>query len=69
MSVAPVGLLWSVTVAVEESLGTNPKGAVMAMWKYVCMSTTCGHVEFSTFAPAASKRCPVCGGTMKRETA
>ncbi len=38
-------------------------------WMYVCMSTTCGHVELSTFAPAATKRCPKCGGTMRREEA
>jgi len=41
----------------------------MAMWKYVCMSTSCGHVEFSTFAPSSTKKCPECGGTMRREEA
>ena len=59
---------------IKKSDGPRRKRAraqeeVMAMWKYVCMSTTCGHVEFSTFAPAASKKCPECGGTMKREPA
>jgi hypothetical protein len=28
--------------------------------------TTCGHVELVTYAPAATKRCPVCGSMMKR---
>ena len=38
-------------------------------WAYICMSTTCGHVEYATYAPAATKQCPCCGGTMKREEA
>lgn len=38
----------------------------IAKWIYVCMSSTCGYVELSKFAPAATKRCPVCGGTMAR---
>ena len=41
----------------------------MVKWMYVCMSTTCGHVELASYAPAATKRCPACGGTMKREAA
>jgi hypothetical protein len=36
---------------------------------YVCMLTTCGLVKYTTFAKAATKRCPECGGTMKREDA
>ena len=41
----------------------------MLRWMYVCVSTTCGHVEHVTYAPAATKRCPVCGGLMRREPA
>jgi tRNA G26 N,N-dimethylase Trm1 len=41
----------------------------MKQWIYVCVSTTCGHVEHTTFAPAASKKCPACGGLMRRENA
>ncbi len=39
------------------------------MWVYICMLTTCGHVEYTDYAPAATKRCPECGGTMAREEA
>ncbi|BDY05432.1 hypothetical protein F0521_24730 [Ferrimonas sp. YFM] len=38
----------------------------MATYYYQCMKTTCGHMEFTKFAPAATKRCTKCGGTMKR---
>ncbi|BDG08590.1 hypothetical protein [Anaeromyxobacter paludicola] len=38
-------------------------------WMYVCVRTTCGHVELTNFAPAATKRCPECGGLMRREEA
>jgi hypothetical protein len=37
------------------------------MKKYVCCSITCGHIEFTNYAPAATKKCPKCGGTLKRE--
>jgi predicted nucleic acid-binding Zn ribbon protein len=35
-------------------------------WRYECIRTTCGYVELTTYAPAATKRCPACGGLMKR---
>lgn len=38
----------------------------MSEWRYECVVTTCGHVELSKFAPAATKRCPLCGGMMVR---
>lgn len=38
-------------------------------WIYRCVVTTCGYIEYVTFAPAATKRCPACGGMLKRETA
>ena len=34
---------------------------------YTCMSSSCGYTDFTTFAPASTKRCPKCGGTMKRK--
>jgi len=36
-------------------------------WVYICVKTSCGHTEYSTFAPQATKKCPECGGMMKRE--
>jgi len=36
------------------------------IFKYICLNTSCGHVELTTFAPQASKKCPKCGGSMKR---
>lgn len=39
----------------------------MPTYTYTCMNTSCGNVELTTFAPAATKRCPKCGGQMKRE--
>lgn len=41
----------------------------MKTWRYRCLSTSCGHIEQTTHAPTASKRCPACGGMMKREEA
>ncbi len=41
----------------------------MIKWMYVCVSTSCGHVELVTYAPAATRRCPVCGGMMRIEQA
>ncbi len=38
-------------------------------WVYTCLSSTCGHVEYATYAPSYTKRCEACGGTMKREEA
>lgn len=38
-------------------------------WMYVCVGTTCGHVELAIYAPTATKRCPECGGMMRREQA
>lgn len=40
---------------------------MMKSWRYRCVVTTCGHIEHTTHAPAATKRCPKCGGMMKRE--
>jgi hypothetical protein len=42
---------------------------LMIRWMYVCVSTTCGHVEQVNYAPAATMRCPVGGGLMRREQA
>lgn len=39
----------------------------MKTWRYRCVVTTCGHIELTTYAPTATKRCTVCGGMMKRE--
>lgn len=39
----------------------------MAKWMYVCVSSTCGYVELTNYAPSATKRCPSCGGMLKRE--
>ena len=41
----------------------------MTTWVYVCVVTTCGHMEWVKTAPAATKRCPKCGGMMRRESA
>jgi len=41
----------------------------MAKWMYVCVSASCGHVELTNYAPSSTRRCPVCGGMMKREAA
>ncbi len=38
-------------------------------WMYVCVRTTCGHVEYVTYAPSSTRRCPACGGMMRREQA
>jgi hypothetical protein len=38
----------------------------MATYTYECMNTSCGYVEPTNRAPVASKRCPKCGGTLKR---
>ena len=40
-----------------------------AKYAYVCIKTTCGHVEYTNFAPLSAKKCPECGGMMKREKA
>jgi len=41
----------------------------MTEWMYVCVSTSCGHVEYVRYAPSSTKRCPVCGGMMRRMAA
>lgn len=41
----------------------------MTKWMYVRTNTSCGHVELAGFAPSYTRRCPACGGTMKREAA
>jgi hypothetical protein len=38
----------------------------IAKWIYECVSTTCGYVELSKYAPASTKRCSMCGGMMVR---
>ncbi len=38
-------------------------------WMYVCMNSSCGHVELTQYAPSYTQPCPACGGTMKRERA
>jgi hypothetical protein len=34
----------------------------MINWMYVCVSTTCGHVEHVTYAPALRSGVPYAGG-------
>ena len=38
----------------------------MALFFYKCMNTTCGFIEFTTFAPSATGKCPKCGGITQR---
>jgi hypothetical protein len=38
----------------------------MVKWRYECVVTTCGYVELASYAPSATKRCPKCGGMLKR---
>lgn len=38
-------------------------------YRYVCVRTSCGHIELTTYAPSSTKRCPKCGGSMRRENA
>lgn len=39
----------------------------MATWFYVCVVTSCGHIEMSVYAPTATKRCPKCGAMTRRD--
>jgi predicted nucleic acid-binding Zn ribbon protein len=38
----------------------------MTTYRYECVLSTCGHVELTTYAPQATRKCPHCGGMMKR---
>ena len=39
----------------------------MAAFSYQCMNTTSGFIEYVSVAPAATGKCPKCGGITKRE--
>jgi rRNA maturation endonuclease Nob1 len=41
----------------------------IAKWIYECVVSTCGYVEPAKYAPAATKRCPSCGGMLVRKEA
>tara|TARA_B110000003_G_scaffold185224_1_gene184076 strand:+ start:169 stop:348 length:180 start_codon:yes stop_codon:yes gene_type:complete len=38
----------------------------MPTFFYKCMNTTCGFIEFLSFAPSATGKCPKCGGITQR---
>jgi predicted nucleic acid-binding Zn ribbon protein len=35
-------------------------------YRYECMNKSCGHVDMTNIAREATRKCPDCGGTLKR---